>query len=221
MKIGIILAMVAICLALGIYSTKTVHAGNPRFVSIPIPSQSPTHNAGIQAVTLSSNIAYVAHGPTLGWWDVLFVLLIIEAEVGVVVTHQIREKKTLIAINGAILPYLLGRMKDILGMFRKTGKRKQLDTNAVVIIVLAFIGASLIFYAIGIASNFFAQPTFKAFFFFSSETAHNIIAYLAVVIGSLTILSCIIMARLHQDLYLAAVPNVADPSQRAHSNQRM
>jgi hypothetical protein len=141
--------------------------------------------------------------------------LIIEAEVGVAVTHQIREKKTLIAINGSILRSLYGNMKGTFDMSRKTGKRKRLDTTAVLIIILAFVGGSLIFYSIGIASNFFAQPTFKAFFFFSSETAHNIIAYLAAVIGSLTLLSCIIMARLHQDLCIAAIPNAADPSQRA------
>jgi hypothetical protein len=202
--------MLAICLALGIFSIKTVHAGNPRFVSIPIPSQSSTHIGGIQAVAAPANVGSAAHGLTLGWWDVLFVLLIIEAEAGLVVTHQIREKKTLIAIGGAILPSLYGRIRGVFGMFRKTEKRDQLGTIAFRILILAFIGGSLIFYAIGIASNFFALPIFKAFFFFSSETAHNTIAYLAALTGSLALLTCLVMARLHQDLCIGPTPKDAD-----------
>jgi hypothetical protein len=201
--------MVAICLALGIFSIKTVHASNPRFESIPIPSQSSTDIGGLQPVAASANVASAARGLTLGWLDVLFVLLIIEAEVGVLVTHQIREKRTLIAINGAILPPLYDRMKGVFGTFGKTKKREQSDITTVVITILALIGGSLICYAIGIASNFFALPAFKAFFFFSSETAHNIIAYLAALAGSLALLSCVIMARLHQDLCIVATPKDA------------
>jgi len=53
------------------------------------------------------------------------------------------------------------------------------NTQKVLIAILVVAGI-LMFYGIGIATNFFAQPMFSMFFILSNETAHNIVAYLAI-----------------------------------------
>jgi uncharacterized Zn-finger protein len=41
----------------------------------------------------------------------------------------------------------------------------------------------LIFYAVGIATNFFASPAFSMFWIISYQTAHNVVTYVVVVIA--------------------------------------
>ncbi len=53
------------------------------------------------------------------------------------------------------------------------------STQKLLIAILVVAGI-LMFYGIGIATNFFAQPMFSMFFIISNETAHNIVAYLAI-----------------------------------------
>ncbi len=43
------------------------------------------------------------------------------------------------------------------------------------------IASALLFYAVGIATNFFANPMFSMFFIISAETAHTIVIGIAVV----------------------------------------
>jgi len=43
------------------------------------------------------------------------------------------------------------------------------------------IASALIFYAVGIVTNFFANPMFSMFFIISAETAHTIVTGIAVV----------------------------------------
>ena len=43
------------------------------------------------------------------------------------------------------------------------------------------IASALLFYAVGIATNFFANPVFSMFFIISAETAHTIVTGIAVV----------------------------------------
>ena len=50
-------------------------------------------------------------------------------------------------------------------------------------IATIIVAGSLIFYAIGIATNFFASPIFSMFFIISNQTAHDIVTYLAVAIA--------------------------------------
>jgi hypothetical protein len=49
-----------------------------------------------------------------------------------------------------------------------------------IFIAMIIIAGIFLFYGIGIATNFFAQPIFSAFFIISNETAHNLVAYIAV-----------------------------------------
>ncbi len=48
---------------------------------------------------------------------------------------------------------------------------------------IIIVGCMLIFYGLGIATNFFAQPMFSMFFIISDSTAHNVVTYVALVIG--------------------------------------
>jgi hypothetical protein len=48
---------------------------------------------------------------------------------------------------------------------------------------MLIIASCLIFYAVGIVTNFFANPIFSIFFIVSQETARNIFTYLAVGIA--------------------------------------
>lgn len=48
---------------------------------------------------------------------------------------------------------------------------------------MLIIASCLIFYAVGIVTNFFANPIFSMFFIVSQETARNIFTYLAVGIA--------------------------------------
>src|SRR5665648_215917 len=43
------------------------------------------------------------------------------------------------------------------------------------------IASALLFYAVGIATNFFANPVFSMFFIISAETAHTFVTGIAVV----------------------------------------
>jgi uncharacterized CHY-type Zn-finger protein len=55
---------------------------------------------------------------------------------------------------------------------------------------LALIVCGLVFYAVGIATDFFASPIFSPFFIISNQTAHNVATYVAISIAvALTILS--------------------------------
>jgi hypothetical protein len=47
-------------------------------------------------------------------------------------------------------------------------------------IIMMIVAGCLLFYAIGIATNFFGQPMFSMFFIISNETAHNVVVYLAI-----------------------------------------
>jgi hypothetical protein len=46
-------------------------------------------------------------------------------------------------------------------------------------ITMMIVAGCLLFYAIGIATNFFGQPIFSMFFIISEETAHNLVVYIA------------------------------------------
>jgi len=55
---------------------------------------------------------------------------------------------------------------------------KKSGTQKLFITIIIVIGC-LLFYAIGIATNFFGQPIFSMFFIISNETAHNFVVYIA------------------------------------------
>jgi len=59
-------------------------------------------------------------------------------------------------------------------------KIKEMSSTRKLLIAILVIAGILMFYGIGIATNFFAQPMFSMFFVISSETAHNVVAYLAI-----------------------------------------
>lgn len=58
-------------------------------------------------------------------------------------------------------------------------------------IPMMIVAGCLLFYAIGIATNFFGQPIFSMFFIISNETAHNLVVYIAFgaafVLGTLAL----------------------------------
>ena len=60
---------------------------------------------------------------------------------------------------------------------RELSKKQKL--HAAIIIVACM----LIFYGLGIATNFFAQPMFSMFWIISDSTAHNVVIYVALVMG--------------------------------------
>jgi hypothetical protein len=75
------------------------------------------------------------------------------------------------------------------GSIKKKLEKKS-RTQKVSITMMIFAGV-LLFYAIGIATNFFGQPMFSMFFIISEETAHNLVVYIAIgaaiSIGALTL----------------------------------
>ena len=59
-------------------------------------------------------------------------------------------------------------------------KIKEMSSTQKLLFVILVVAGILMFYGIGIATNFFAQPMFSMFFIISNETAHNIVAYIAI-----------------------------------------
>jgi hypothetical protein len=62
-------------------------------------------------------------------------------------------------------------------------KLRQLSTVQKLYVAMIVIACCLVFYAVGIATNFFASPVFSMFFIISYDTAHNIVSYVALAIG--------------------------------------
>lgn len=58
---------------------------------------------------------------------------------------------------------------------REISKTRKLQVAIIIIVSI------LIFYAVGIVTNFFANPVFSMFFIISNETAHDIAIYVALV----------------------------------------
>jgi hypothetical protein len=73
--------------------------------------------------------------------------------------------------------------------FRK--KLEKITRTQKLFITMMIVAGCLLFYAIGIVTNFFGQPIFSMFFIISEETAHNLVVYVAVgaaiAIGSLAL----------------------------------
>jgi hypothetical protein len=65
----------------------------------------------------------------------------------------------------------VGRIKKILEKIPRIQK---------IFITMTIVAGCLLFYGIGIATNFFAQPMFSMFFIISEETAHNLVVYIAI-----------------------------------------
>ena len=68
-------------------------------------------------------------------------------------------------------------MLSVGSILKKLGKKSRTQKLFVTMMIVAGV---LLFYAIGIVTNFFAQPMFSMFFIFSEETAHTIVVYAAV-----------------------------------------
>ena len=60
---------------------------------------------------------------------------------------------------------------------RELSKKQKLYAAAIV------VACCLIFYGLGIATNFFGQSMFSMFWIISDSTAHNIVTYVAVAVG--------------------------------------
>jgi hypothetical protein len=60
---------------------------------------------------------------------------------------------------------------------------KQLSKTQKLRLALAIVASGLVFYAVGIATDFFANPIFAPFFIISYQTAHEIVTYLAITIA--------------------------------------
>jgi hypothetical protein len=71
---------------------------------------------------------------------------------------------------------------------RKTSRTQKLQIAAIA------IAASLIFYAVGIATNLFANRIFSMFFIISNQTAHDIITYLAIGIAAALAITAITLS---------------------------
>lgn len=70
--------------------------------------------------------------------------------------------------------------------------------HKLVLLVVAVI-AGLIFYAVGIATNFFASPIFSPFFIISYETAHSVAVYAALFVAINLVLISIAVYYLRQN----------------------
>ena len=55
-----------------------------------------------------------------------------------------------------------------------------ISTTQKLFVIMLVVAGGLVFYAVGIATNFFAQPIFSMFFVISYSTAHNIVVYIAI-----------------------------------------
>ena len=74
----------------------------------------------------------------------------------------------------------------LLGMFNQMLGRLQfgeLTKMQKLYVALLLISCCLVFYAVGIITNFFASPVFSMFFFISYDTAHNIVSYVAIAVA--------------------------------------
>ena len=47
-------------------------------------------------------------------------------------------------------------------------------------VTMLLVSGGLVFYAVGIVTNFFGQPMFSMFFVISNSTAHNLVDYIAI-----------------------------------------
>ena len=59
-------------------------------------------------------------------------------------------------------------------------KLERIPRTQKIFIIMTIIAGCFLFYGVGIATNFFAQPIFSMFFIISAETAHNLVVYIAV-----------------------------------------
>jgi hypothetical protein len=62
-------------------------------------------------------------------------------------------------------------------------KLRKLSALQKLYVAMIVIACCLVFYAVGIMTNFFASPIFSMFFIISYETAHNIVSYVALTIA--------------------------------------
>jgi hypothetical protein len=62
-------------------------------------------------------------------------------------------------------------------------KLRKLSALQKLYFAMIVIACCLMFYAVGIMTNFFASPIFSMFFIISYETAHNIVSYVALAIA--------------------------------------
>jgi len=60
---------------------------------------------------------------------------------------------------------------------------KNLPKEQKLLLIMMVVACGLVFYAIGITTNFFGLPIFSIFFIISYNTAHDIVTYLALVIA--------------------------------------
>ena len=74
---------------------------------------------------------------------------------------------------------LLSRLKRILWQL----KLRELSTMQKLYVAMILISCCLVFYAVGIITNFFASPVFSMFFVISYDTAHNIVSYVAIALA--------------------------------------
>ena len=74
---------------------------------------------------------------------------------------------------------LLSTLKQILRQL----KLRELSTRQKLYLAMILISCCLVFYAVGIITNFFASPVFSMFFVISYDTAHNIVSYVAIAVA--------------------------------------
>ena len=75
---------------------------------------------------------------------------------------------------------LLSVLKKTFGQL----KLRELSTLQKLYAAMIAITCCLVFYAVGIITDFFASPMFSMFFIISYDTAHNIVSYIALAIAA-------------------------------------
>jgi len=85
-------------------------------------------------------------------------------------------------------------------------KLRELSKTQLVMIIVA---VGLLFYAVGIATNFFGSPVFSMFFIISNETAHNV-AYLAVAIAIALIIMTLAMSLIKKRSVYVQVDSIGE-----------
>ncbi len=91
-------------------------------------------------------------------------------------------------------------------------KFMNMSTKQKIFISLIVVACIMIFYAVGIITNFFGQPMFSMFFIVSNETAHTLVVYLAIGVAvAISILALIIHFRKPKTLAAEAAIKPTDP----------
>lgn len=75
------------------------------------------------------------------------------------------------------------RLLSVLRQMFGRVKLRQLSTVQKLYAAMIVIACCLVFYAVGIVTNFFASPVFSMFFIISYDTAHDVVSYVALAIG--------------------------------------